>query len=332
MSFHEPWILFFIPVVFILAHLIKRRQNNPAFRFSSIKLLSGLGGSLKAALGSNIIYLRCAALGLMVFALARPQSPIKESIKRTEGIDIVLAIDVSTSMLAEDFTIGNKRYNRLDVVKQVVPEFVSARKNDRLAAVVFGARAYTICPLTLNHSWLLRGLSRVYPGMLEDRTAIGSALASSLNRLKKSKAKGKVIILLTDGRNNAGKITPMTAAEIARALNVKIYTIGAGTYGLVPYPIKNTIGEIVGYKTMRMDIDEDILRQIAHQTGAKFYRATDTKSLKKIYEEIDRLEKTPIEEKGYEEYNELFAKFLMSGLFILLLEVFLSNTLLRRIP
>lgn len=332
MNFRQPWVLFFIPVIFLLAYLIKKKQDKPAFCFSSIKLLAGLGGTLRSNLGWNIIYLRCAALGLMLLALARPQSPLKESIKRAEGVDMVLTIDVSTSMLAEDFTIKNKRYNRLDVVKQVVPEFVKERKNDRLAAVVFGARAYTVCPLTLNHGWLLESLSRVYPGMLEDRTAIGSAIASSLNRLKKSRAKGKAVILLTDGRNNAGKITPLTAAEIARALNVKVYTIGAGTFGSVPYPIKNPAGEIIGYETMRIDMDEDLLRQIASQTGAKYYRATDAKSLKKIYEEIDRLEKTPIEEKGYEQYQELFAKFLIPGLFILLLEVFLSNTILRRIP
>ena len=332
MLFHDSWALFFIPAIFILAYVVEKRRKTAAFLFSSIELLSGQGPSLKALLSRNMAYFRVVAVSLLLLALARPQSPIKDSIKRTEGIDIILTLDVSTSMLAEDFTIDNKRYSRVDVVKKVVSEFIPDRENDRIAIVVFGARPYTVCPLTLNHSWLVKNLDRIYAGMLEDRTAIGSALASSLNRLKRSKAKDKVVILLTDGRNNAGKITPMTAADIAKALNIRIYTIGAGMMGMVPYPIKNTAGETVGYTSMRIDIDEHLLREIAAKTGGKYFRAIDTASLKKIYEEIDRMEKAPIQEKGYEEYEELFGWFLVPGLVMLLLEAVLSNTILRRIP
>jgi Ca-activated chloride channel family protein len=332
MSFQNPWVLIFIPALFILAYQINRRKRQPAFRFSSIQLLTGLKGSLKAVVGANIIYIRCIALSLFIIALARLQSPVEETLRRTEGIDIVLTIDVSSSMLAEDFTIGNKRYNREDVVKRVVPDFVRKRRNDRLAIVVFASSPYTRCPLTLNHGWVLKNLEQIKAGVLGNRTAIGSAMAVSLNRLKRSKAKAKVIILLTDGRNNAGEVTPMTAAEMASSLNVKIYTIGVGTFGSVPFPILDKAGNVVGYQQIEVDLDEDLLKDIASQTGGRYFRATDTKSLERIYKEIDRLEKVPIEEKGYDEYDELFPKFLIPGLLILILEVLLSNTLLKRIP
>jgi len=258
---------------------------------------------------------------------------VLDSKKRTEGIDIVLALDVSTSMLAEDFYVGKKGYSRLYAVKKIVPEFIKKRENDRLAVVVFGVRPYTLCPLTLNHSWILSSLKRIHAGMLEDRTAIGLAIVSSLKRLENSKAKSKIIILLTDGRNNAGKITPIAAAEIARALNIKIYTIGTGSFGSVPYPIMDREGRITGYRSRKIDIDEDLLRDIASKrTNGKYFRATDMASLKKIYNDIDRMEKSPIKEKRYDEYNELFSRFLILGLLILLAEVILSNTLLRRIP
>jgi Ca-activated chloride channel family protein len=213
----------------------------------------------------------------------------------------------------------------------VVSEFIRGRQNDRMGIVAFAARAYTVCPLTLDYGWLLQNLERIKIGMIEDGTAIGSGIGSSLNRLKDTKAKGKVVILLTDGRNNAGKLAPLTAAEAARALGVKIYTIGVGTKGLAPYPIKDFFGNTV-YQPIRIDIDEDTLIKIAAKTNAKYFRATDTESLRKIYEEIDRLEKTPIEEKGYLEYKELFGLFLIPGLILLFSEVILGNTVLRRLP
>jgi Ca-activated chloride channel family protein len=268
---------------------------------------------------------------LIIFALARPQSPLEESKIQTKGIDIVLALDVSTSMLAEDFTLGGKRQNRLAVVKDVVKDFIKGRQNDRIGMVAFAARAYTVCPLTLDYGWLFENLERVKIGMVEDGTAIGSGLSSALNRLQDTRAKSKVIILLTEGRNNAGKISPLTAAEAAKALKVKVYTIGAGTRGLAPYPVKDFFGNKI-YQPIKIDLDEETLTRIALKTEAKYFRATDTKSLREIYKEIDKLEKTPIEEKGYLEYKELFSTFLISGLGLLFLEIILNNTILRKIP
>jgi Ca-activated chloride channel family protein len=330
MNFQDPQLLILLPLALILI-FYARRKSSPGLRFSSGEFLKNLKPTFKITLSRNILFLRALALCLMILALARPQSPIEESKIQTEGIDIVLAIDCSTSMLAEDFKLGGKRQNRLEVVKGVVSEFIRGRQNDRMGIVAFAARAYTVCPLTLDYGWLLQNLERIKIGMIEDGTAIGSGIGSSLNRLKDTKAKGKVVILLTDGRNNAGKLAPLTAAEAARALGVKIYTIGVGTKGLAPYPIKDFFGNTV-YQPIRIDIDEDTLIKIAAKTNAKYFRATDTESLRKIYEEIDRLEKTPIEEKGYLEYKELFGLFLIPGLILLFSEVILGNTVLRRLP
>ncbi|MDD2703416.1 MAG: VWA domain-containing protein, partial [Candidatus Omnitrophica bacterium] len=195
----------------------------------------------------------------------------------------------------------------------------------------FASRAYTVCPLTLDYGWLLDNLERVKTGLVEDGTAVGSGIAASVNRLKDAGAKSKVVILLTDGRNNTGVISPLTAAEAAKALKVKVYTIGAGSKGPVPYPVRDFFGNTV-YQPVEIDIDEDTLIKIADMTGAKYFRATDTESLRKIYKEINVLEKTVIEEKGYSEYNELFAVFLVPGLLVLLLDIVLANTILRKIP
>lgn len=335
MTFRNPWVLTFLLLLIPFVIYTKRKVKTPGFRFSSEKFLHGLGSSFKLKLAQNLILLRAAAVFLVIIALARPQSPIEESKIQTEGIDIVLAVDCSTSMLAEDFKLNGKRQNRLEVVKNVVKNFIEGRKNDRIAIIAFAGKAYAVCPLTLDYSWLLQNLERVETGTIEDGTAIGSGLASSLNRLKDIPTnvgtKSKIIILLTDGRNNAGKISPITASEAAKALRIKVYTIGVGTKGLAPYPMKDFFGNTV-YQPVKIDIDEDTLRQIAKETGAKYFRATDTKSLRTIYKEIDKLEKTPMEEKGYLEYKELFPKFLILGMILLLLEIVLGNTILRKNP
>jgi Ca-activated chloride channel family protein len=275
--------------------------------------------------------LRAAAIALLLTALARPQSILEGAKTVSEGVDIVLAIDTSTSMLGEDFKMGAKRINRYDVVKEVVKEFIGKRKDDRIGMVAFAARAYTVCPLTTDYSWLYENLDRVRVGMIEDATAIGSAIASSLNRLKTSKTKSKIIILLTDGINNAGTISPLVAAEAAKALKIKIYTIGVGTKGLVPYPIRDIYGRTV-YQNIQIDIDEESLKTIATITGGKYYRATDTETLRMIYADIDRLEKSNIEHLGFRETTEVFPRFLIPGLCILVIEIFLANTLFLRIP
>lgn len=320
-----------MPVILTLAFYSIRSGEPPSFRFSSSKLLKGLSPTFRVRLGKGIVVLRVAVLVLIIIALSRPQSMTKETDIHTEGIDIVLAIDTSTSMRAEDFELDGKRANRLEVVKDVVKEFIKNRRNDRIGIVAFAARAYTVSPLTLDYGWLMQNLDRVEIGMIEDGTAIGSGIGSALNRLRETEAKGKVVILLTDGRNNAGSISPVTAAEAASALMIRVYTIGAGTKGLAPYPVKDFFGNRI-YQPVRIDIDDEILKKIADKTGARYYRATDTESLREVYQEIDKLEKTPIEERGYIRYDELFSSFLIPGLVLLLLEVLLNNTVLRRIP
>lgn len=334
MHFQNLWVLVLLPVAAapVVPHFLrKKRDSAPGIRFPSDGLLKGLGTTFRIRLAFGAVFIRAAALVLIVVATAGPQSVTKESKIQTEGIDIVLAVDVSTSMLAEDFKLGGKRENRLEVVKDVVKEFINGRRNDRIGIVAFAARAYTVCPLTLDYGWLLRNLERLKIGMIEDGTAIGSGTSSALNRLKDTETKGKVVILLTDGRNNAGRISPLTAAETGSALKIKIYTIGAGTKDLAPYPVKDFFGNTV-YRPVKIDIDEDVLIKIAAKTDAKYFRATDTKSLRKIYREIDRLEKTKIEEKFFFEYRELFHLFLIPGVALLFIGIVLSNTVLRKLP
>lgn len=331
MSFQNPLFLWLIPLVLLAGYLVRRRKVKAAMTFPTERALRRLKPSLKVILSRNIYLLRIIALSLIAVSLSRPQSPLEESKVQTEGIDIVLGIDVSTSMLAEDFTLKGKRVNRLDAVKDVVQGFIRGRENDRIGLVGFAGRAYTVSPLTLDYSWLLQNLERVRIGMIEDGTAIGLGLASSINRLKDTEAKSKVVILLTDGRNNAGDISPSLAAESAKALGIKVYTIGAGTKDLAPYPARDFFGNKV-YQSIKIDIDEDTLMDIASKTGARYFRATDTQSLREIYGEIDKMEKTPLEEKGYLEYKELFTGFLGAALLLVLLETGLSNTWLRTLP
>jgi len=332
MLFQDAWVLYFSPIIIILAMIWRKiAGHNAGVKFSSGEVLKGIRQSFKLKLSRHLFVLRVIALVLILFSLARPQSPLEETEIIQEGIDIVLAIDVSTSMLAEDFMLGGRRQNRLEVVKDVVKDFVLGRDSDRIGMVVFAARPYTVCPLTLDYDWLLKNLERVEIGMVEDGTAIGSGLSAALNRIKDTEAKGKVVVLLTDGMNNAGKISPLMAADAARALKVKVYTIGAGTTGTAPYPMKGVLGNTV-YRPVKIEIDEGTLKRVAEKTEGKYFRAKDTEGLRKIYEEIDRLEKVPVEERGYLEYKELFLYFLIPGLIVLLIEIVLANTVFRKMP
>jgi len=331
MKFQYPWLLLLIPVVLGIVFFSKKRSKIPGIRFSNVESLARLKESFKVKLSRNIIFLRVLSLLFIILSLARPQSVFEESNILTKGIDIVLAIDVSTSMLAEDFKIGTKRNNRLEAAKDVIKDFVGKRNSDKMGLVVFASRAYTICPLTLDHDWLLLNLERVEIGMVEDGTALGSGLISALNRLKGTGAKGKVVIFLTDGRNNAGNISPLTAVAAARALKVKVYTIGVGSKGVALYPAQDLFGKTI-YKPVDVAIDEETLSMMASKTGARYFMATDTETLREIYKEIDRLEKNEIEEKIYYEHKELFHLFLLAGLALLFLEVILKNTILRTIP
>jgi len=267
---------------------------------------------------------------MLIIALARPQSGTKASEVLTEGIDIMLCLDTSGSMQALDFKWKNERHNRLEVVKKVVSDFIKGRTNDRIGMVVFGEEAFTQCPLTLDYGVLLNFLEQVEIGMAGDSTAVGSALATCVNRLKERKSKSKVIILLTDGRNNAGSINPQTAAEIAKTFDIKVYTVGVGTEGEVPFLVDTIFGK--KYMYQRVDLDEETLKEIAAITGGSYFKATNTETLEEIYKKIDQLEKTKVEVKEYMEYEELFGWFLLAGLLCILLEVILRNTRFRKIP
>jgi Ca-activated chloride channel family protein len=268
---------------------------------------------------------------LVAVALARPQAGTAATKIHREGVDVVLAVDVSGSMLAEDFTVAGRRASRLAAVKDVVKEFVAARPDDRIGLVLFAARPYTQCPLTLDHGWLLQNLARADVGMIEDGTAVGSGLATAVNRLRASTAKSKFIVLLTDGQQNAGRITPPTAAEAAAALGIKVYTVGAGTRGLAPFPMQDFLGNKV-YRPMQVDIDEETLKKVAATTGARYFRATDTQSLRDVYTEIDRAERTPFEAPQYLDYREIYPWLVWPALLLLLAEVGLGETVLRTLP
>ncbi|OQX81746.1 MAG: aerotolerance regulator BatA [Candidatus Omnitrophica bacterium 4484_70.1] len=331
MEFDSPLFFFLFPVLVAAGFYLKRRDTSGSIIFSTGRLLKEIKPTLKAKVGANLFSFRLVSLGFIIIALARPQLLSGEFKVHKEGIDIVLAVDVSTSMLAEDFQLGGHRVSRLEAVKNVVKDFIKGRENDRIGLVCFAGRAYVVSPLTLDHGWLMENLKRVRCGMIEDGTAIGEGLASALNRLKDTKAKSKVVILLTDGRNNAGEISPPLAAEIANSLGIKVYTIGAGSKGLAPYPVKDFFGNTV-YRPLKLDIDEETLKEIAERTGGKYFRATSTTALRQIYDKIDKMEKVPIEEKGYRQYRQCFSIFLAIGCGFLLLEIILRHTVLGKIP
>ncbi len=253
MRFASPWLIA-LAVIIPLVLRARRHARDAAVRFPSLAVLRAVAPAGAGRRRIILVALRALALGLIVVALARPQLGSAQTRIHREGVDVVLAVDVSGSMLAEDFTLGSARASRVDVVKSVVKEFVAARPEDRIGLVLFAARPYTQCPLTLDHGWLLQNLDRAKVGMIEDGTAIGSALATAVNRLRPSTAKSKFIVVLTDGENNAGKITPQTAADAATALGIKVYTVGAGTRGLAPYPTQDMFGNKV-YRPMQVDTD-----------------------------------------------------------------------------
>jgi len=264
---------------------------------------------------------------IFILALARPQAGQKEEEIITEGIDIMLTLDTSGSMRAEDF----KPKNRLGAAKEVLEEFIKSRRNDRIGLVVFSRYSFTQCPLTLDYGVLLGLLEKIDIGIIEDGTAIGTAITNAVNRLRDSTVKSKIIILLTDGINNAGKIDPLTAAKLAKAIGIKIYTIGAGKPGGALYPVEDPI---FGKRYVKMDteIDEVLLKKIANETGGLYFRANDENGLREIYKTIGKLEKTKIETREYANYQELAEFFILPGLILLMLEIILANTVLRKIP
>jgi len=327
----NPWWLLLLALLPLLWTAGRRRDRRAAVRYPSLAVLRAVApagsGRRRLVLG----LLRSAVVVLIALAMARPQVGNAAAKVHHEGVDVVLAVDVSGSMLAEDFTLGNERASRLGVVKSVVKDFVAARPQDRIGLVLFGARAYTQCPLTLDHGWLRQNLERAEVGMIEDGTAIGAGLATAVNRLRASTARSKFVVLLTDGQQNAGRITPETAAEAAAALGIKVYTVGAGTRGMAPFPARDLFGNKV-YRPMQVDIDEETLKRVASATHGRYFRATDTDSLRDIYTEIDKAEKTTFEAPEYADYRELYPWLVWPALLVMCLEVGLAETLLRKIP
>lgn len=331
MRFASPALLWLLLLVPLLALARGRAGQAAALLYPSADLVRAVGRRLAPRAGRARLFLRLLALALLIVALARPQQGLGTAEVEESGIDIMLAIDVSGSMRALDFRLGGREVDRLQVVKSVVRRFIDARGSDRLGIVAFAGRPYLVSPLTLDHGWLAQNLERVRIGLIEDGTAIGSAIAAGVNRLRGQRAKSKIVILLTDGVNNAGKVSPLTAAEAARALGIKVYTIAAGTQGEAPMPLRDRFGN-ERVVMAPVDVDEDTLREVAETTDAAFFRATDTETLERIYEEIDRLEKTTLTIKRFEQYRELYPWPLLAGLAVLALELLLAETRLRRLP
>ncbi len=331
MRFANPWFLLLLLLLPLCAWLKGRQGPQPAFLYSSVQLVRGIMGLTRSRAGSFLLKLRWLVLALFILALARPQLGEGEAKIKASGIDIVVALDLSGSMASEDFELRGRRVNRLEIAKDVLQEFIRRRPNDRIGLVAFAGRAYIAGPLTLDHDFLLQNIERLTLGTLEDGTAIGSALTAALNRLRDIQAQSKIVILMTDGQNNAGKVPPLTAAEAAEKLGVKTYTIGVGTRGKAPFPQVDVFGRRV-YVQREVDIDEDTLTKIAQRTGGKYFRADSSDTLRKIYDEIDRMEKTEVEVKKFQRYRELFALVLLPGLSLLLLEIILANTVWRTLP
>ena len=317
------WLLVLIPM--IGWYIWKQRQMQASMRLSSSEGFQQAPKTYKIYLRHLPFVLRMIAIALLITALARPQTTNSWNKSTTEGIDIVLSVDISTSMLAEDL-----KPNRLEAAKDVAASFINGRPTDNIGLVVFAGESFTQCPLTTDHAVLQNLLKDIHCGMIEDGTAIGHGLATSVSRLKDSQAKSKVIILLTDGTNNRGEIAPVTAAEIAQAYNIRVYTIGVGTKGQAPYPFRTSIG--IKYQNVPVDIDEPTLTRIAQITGGLYFRATNNAALKEIYQEIDQLEKTKMSVQEYSKKQEEYLIFVLLGFCFFLLEFLIRHTVLRNIP
>lgn len=328
MVFANPTYLYLLLLLVPLIgwYIYKLHKSQASLQVSSSEAFQLLEtSSWKVYMRHLPFVLRMLAIALLIVVLARPQSTNSWQNSSTEGIDIVMAMDISTSMLAEDL-----KPNRLEAAKDVAASFINGRQNDNIGLVVFAAESFTQCPLTIDHGVLLNLFKDIQPGIIQDGTAIGLGLANAVSRIKDSQAKSKVIILLTDGVNNTGEIAPVTAAEIAKTFGIRVYTIGVGTQGEAPYPIPTAFG--VQYQNVPVEIDEQVLKQIASTTGGQYFRATDNSSLKEIYSEIDQLEKTKISVQEFSKKQEEYKNWALLVFALLLIEVLLRNTVLRNIP
>jgi len=334
MRLHDPWMLLLLVlwVPMILVYILREQKSRPAIRFSDITTLKRIPPSLFVRLRHLLLVMRIAGFGLLVIAMARPQMGHTDQEVSTEGVDIMLVLDISYSMRALDFQPDN----RLEVAKNTIRDFINKRSSDRIGLVVFAARSFTKCPLTLDYKVLEELLADVTFTDFSTQTAIGTAIATAANRLRGSTAKSKVIILLTDGSNNAGDIPPLTAAKAAGELGIKIHTIGVGKEGKVPMPY--TVQDPFTGETHQQvqmeesDLDENTLKQIADATGGTFFRAHSAEKLAQIYDKIDKMEKTEIKTKTYTTYDERFYPWLWAGFLLIMLEMVLQHTRFRRIP
>ncbi len=326
-TFAHPKLLYLLVLVpaFIAWYFFRQKDSRPSLQLSSLMPFSSSPKTFRVYLLHAPFVLRMIALTLVIIVLARPQSFNVTKDVETEGIDILLSLDISSSMLAQDF-----KPNRLEAAKDIAIQFVSGRHSDRIGLVTFAGESFTMCPLTSDYRTIINQINEIDLGLIEDGTAIGVGLANAVARLKDSDAQSKVAILLTDGVNNKGEITPLTAAEIAKTFNIRVYTVGVGSHGTAPYPVQTPFGKRL--QDMKVEIDEDVLKEIAQLTGGEYFRATDGEGLKRVYEQIDELEKTKIEVVETTRQKEEFALYAMLALLILGLEILLRTTMLRSIP
>src|SRR5579863_6291860 len=322
------WLLALLPLVLLLRG---RRGPVAAIEFSDVGLAREVARKSRSRIGSWLWLFPVLAGALMIVGLARPQRAHSRTEVTANGIDIMLALDVSGSMQALDFLVDGQRVNRIEVVKSVVSRFIEERPSDRIGLIAFAAAPYLVSPLTLDHDWLQQNLERVNTGIGDDGTAIGSAIAAAVNHLRTTAAQSKVVILLTDGVDNSGKIPPLAAAEAARAVGVKVYTIGVGVRGKAPIPVTDRAGH-THIIMADVDVDEKTLQAVASETGGQFYRATDTDSLQKIYEQINRYETSAQTVEKFEHVEELYRWTLLPSLVLLGLWVLLQHTRYRRLP
>ncbi len=331
-GFAQPWWLLALLVVPPVAWMLGGRGASPAIRFSFVQPLRKFAGQRRAGFGGFGSLVICAALTCFILALARPRLGKTQDSIESSGVDIMLELDVSGSMLAEDFQLGHDRASRIEVVKDVTKRFIEGRPNDRIGITAFAGRPYLVSPLTLDHDWLLKNLERLRIGLVEDGTSIGSALASAANRMKGRQAKSKIIVLLTDGDENITTIPPATAAEAAKTLGIKIYTIAAGTNGIAPFPTGRDFFGNKTYRDIQVTVEEGQLRKVAEIGGGKFFVAMDTNAMGKIFSEIDQLEKTDVKTKRKTDWRDIFPWFIGLGTALAALHTLLSQTLWRTVP
>lgn len=323
---HWFWLMFIIPIM-IAWYILRLKKHEGEFNFSSFTLFKGINSSVRAKFRHVLFVLRLTSLALIIAALARPQSRSSWKNSKTEGIDIMLSMDVSPSMLAKDF-----KPNRLEAAKDVIIDFIDARPNDRIGMIIFGGEAFTQCPLTSDHKVLKNMIPMIKVGMVEDGTAIGVGLATAIGRIKESKAKSKVIILISDGVNNSGEVAPLTASDLAKTYGVRVYCIGVGTRGKALTPVARYTQDEYEYDYVDVDIDEKTMTEMSNMTGGKYFRATNKSSLKDIYAEIDKLEKTIISEKSFTNKAEHFLPLALMAAVLLLVEFLLRFTLFKSTP